>query len=190
MHLAVDDHAHWAAGLTSRERTVLRVSERLRFVLGDWAGACYWVTFFLKYNLEVRHQIVGTAVLGFINGGTGNVFAGHAWLETDDRMTDIALCRPLNPHRNPAGPVTILGRVLVPGWPYTYHRSNPPQPLPQAVDDLLRDQMCQIARSNHQIRTYLDYAPPGDLNYKRLAALVEHPAPISESAGNIGVAWP
>jgi hypothetical protein len=182
---ATEAKAQWAAGLSDRDKTVLRVAERLGSALVDW-GACYRYTMFLKYHLEIHHGIQGEAVVGFINDGTDDVYGGHAWYELDGLITDIALCRPMDTRIQKAGHVTILGREMAPGWHYTYHRSRPPEgvadierqlrdPMTQAAvaeHEALYAYMLEAAQSNDRIRAYLDGAPDGR-DYKSIARAVE-----------------
>lgn len=175
----------WEAGLDEHGRIILRIAEKTAQALAI-DGACYRATLFMKYHLELRYDIRGDAVVGYVNDGTDELYGYHAWLETDGLRTDVALCRPQDPSIQKRGPLTILGHEMAAGWPYTYHRTRPPQATAMIMewmrDPSMRELVSQqeeqhmrlasTARRSDLIRVYLDGAPDG-LDYERLAAMVE-----------------
>jgi hypothetical protein len=44
-------------------------------------GACYRASLFLKLFLEQEYGIDANVVVGFVNDGTDELYASHAWLE-------------------------------------------------------------------------------------------------------------
>ena len=142
---------------------------------------------FLKLFLEQEHGIDTNVVVGFVNDGTDELYASHAWLEFQGRQTDLTLCRPLSPGVQQRGQLVIHGRVIAEGWPrYKYHLHRPPQGL-RIIEQMMADpstrpmiaeqeelhlRMVATAKRNALIRAYLDGAPDG-LTYDRIAAAVK-----------------
>lgn len=175
----------WRAGLSERDRLVVRVAERIAEVL-PLDGACYRTTMFLKYYLQQAHGIESNAVVGYVNDGTDLAFSYHAWLEVDGRRVDITLGRPLNSEYQKRGRTIILDREMTVGWTYTYHRERSAEALKLMLSLLQRDdtreylaeadarhrQMITTSASPELTRVFLDSAPDG-LTYERLAAMIE-----------------
>ncbi|MGE8126315.1 hypothetical protein ACQKQD_04995 [Methylobacterium sp. NPDC080182] len=172
--------ASWFQDLTADEQKVVLLARRLITVL-PMQGACYQTTFFMKYHLETVHGIVGLPVVGFVNDGTDDMYPSHAWYEYNGQKTDITLARPFQPHLQPPGPITIHGRVVRSGNPYTYHAERPPEG-DELIARYLQDpesrpimehaaarhaEMTETAKDNSLIRTYLDNAPNG-MTYDRI----------------------
>lgn len=172
----------WAASLGETDRKVLTIARRLYSALPA-AGACYRATFFLAYHLKQRRGIDGIPKVGFVNDGTDELFSSHAWYVLDGRVTDLGISRPLRPEIQRRGPLTILGRDIEPGWPWTYHEKRSTEGA-RIVEELLRDPrtarqisegeelhrlMVATATSQEHIREYLDGAPDR-LDYETLAA--------------------
>jgi hypothetical protein len=172
----------WRTSLEDDEKIVFDVAQRLSPFVPPF-GPCYQASFFLRLYLEKIYGIVGLAIVGFVNDGTDDVFASHAWYEFRGKMTDLAISRPLNPHLQRPGPVTIHGLEIRPGWTWTYHREEPPEGraaleallarpemAPRVQEELARRQrMAMIATDLDMIRDYLDRADNG-LTYDVMAA--------------------
>ena len=170
----------WGSCLTEDERTVVSVARRLSNVL-ELQGACYRVSLFLRYYLFQRHGIEGTAVVGFVNDRTDNLYSSHAWFKFNGQKTDLTLSRPLSPALQKPGPLLIHGREFKSGWAWTYHDARPLLGI-AAMVPLMGDPafvqaenlhllMQATARNDDLIRTYLDGARDG-LDYETLAAQV------------------
>lgn len=173
----------WFAELDEDERTVVLVAERLHQVF-PLEGACYHLSLFLRYYLEKRYGIIVAAVIGFVNDGTDELYSSHAWVLFRDKITDLALSRPLNAEIQKPGPLIIHGREVKPGWRgWTYHEKRPPEGN-RAIKDLLSDpgvapairelekrhlHMMATAKSSSLIREYLDGADES-LNYDLMVA--------------------
>jgi hypothetical protein len=168
------ERAKWVATLDDKERTVVSVAERLLACLPPF-GACYRASLFLQYHLEREHGIHGSAVIGYVNDGTDKLYGSHAWYQFRDKMTDIALCRPLRPEVQKSGSLVIHGRTISSGWTYSYHTVRPPEGLamieafladprtaPSTAEyEALHRQMKLTATSQDLIRAYLDGADDG-----------------------------
>ena len=158
-------------GVTDKEALVIqRVARRLHRSFAV-EGACYRVTLFLRYHLARAHGIRGEAVIGYVNDGTDDLYSSHAWFEHRGLMTDVALCRPLEPRLQKRGAVLVGGKEVVPGWAFTYHRERPAGALTVVSYDELHTAITGIAEDEDAIRAYLDGAPDG-IGYTRMAALV------------------
>lgn len=177
--------AAWLASLDEQERRLVHTAKALGKAL-PLDGACYRASLFLKLFLEQEHAIGGEAVVGFVNDGTDDLYASHAWFEFRGRRTDLTLCRPMNPEVQKRGSLVIHGRVIADGWPrYTYHAQRPPEGLAVinqlmsapstrpmvAEQEELHRRMAATATDNALIRAYLDGAPDS-LTYERIAAAV------------------
>ncbi len=162
----------WRQALDEDETVLVATAERL-LSLRPHAGACYRMSLFMKLYLEEVHQVSTSAVVGFVNDGTDDLYVSHAWLDYRGQVTDISLAAPQHPDIQPPGPVLIHGFEMWKGWRYSYHEHRPPLGL-QAVQRLLnnpRDRphvqqaeelhltMVARAKSNDLIRAYLDSAP-------------------------------
>jgi hypothetical protein len=177
--------ATWLATLDDQERILVRVAKGLSIVL-PLDGACYRASMFLKVFLEQEHGIDANVIIGFVNDGTDELYASHAWLEFHGRPTDMTLCRPMSPEVQKRGQLVIHGRVIASGWSqYSYHMHRPPEGL-RIIHQMLADpsirlmvtereelhlRMVATAKSNALIRAYLDGAPDS-LTYDCIAAAV------------------
>jgi hypothetical protein len=133
--------------------------------------------------LQYRHNIQGEAIVGYVNDGTDQLYSSHAWFMFRDKMTDLAISRPLRPELHKPGPLVIHGQQLRPGWRCTYHKTRPPEGEIQierllsdpSVGPQMRDAkdlhllMAATAKNDALIRAYLDRAPDG-LTYDVTAA--------------------
>jgi hypothetical protein len=178
--------ATWLATLDEQERIFVRAAKGLGAAL-PLDGACYRASMFLKLFLEQEHGIGANAIVGFVNDGTDELYASHAWLEFRGQRTDLTLCRPMNPDVQQRGQLVIHGRVIADGWPrYTYHLHRPREGL-RVVEQMLANsstrpmvaeqeerhlRMVATTKTNALIRAYLDGAPDG-LTYDRIAAAVK-----------------
>jgi hypothetical protein len=178
--------AAWLATLDEQERILVRAAKGLGVAL-PLDGACYRASLFLKLFLEQEYGIAANAIVGFVNDGTDELYASHAWLEFQGQRTDLTLCRPMSPEVQKRGQLVIHGRVIADGWSqYTYHRERSPEGL-RVIQQLMSDpstrpmvteqeelhlRMVATAKSNALIRPYLDGASDG-LTYDRIAAVVK-----------------
>jgi hypothetical protein len=174
--LMLAPHRDWIAELSNIERTIFLTAFALYHVL-DVAGGCYHNSFFLHYFLKKRFHINGHVEVGFIHDGTGDSYASHAWYVYKGNITDLAVSRPYNPSQNRIGPVIILGREILGGWPWTYYPESTTtgthakaKLLNCGADD--QNGLARIAQSTHiemsktaessaNIRAYLDRCPQG-----------------------------
>ena len=165
----------WLATLDEQEQILVRAAKRLGAAL-PLDGACYRASLFLKLFLEQEHGIDANAVVGFVNDGTDELYASHAWLEYRGQPTDLTLCRPMSPEVQKRGKLLIHGRVIADGWPrYTYHLERPtagrriieqllsdPSTQPMVAEqEELHLRMVATMKDNELIRVYLDDAPDG-----------------------------
>ena len=158
-------------GRADKEDVVIERTARRLHRAFTVEGACYRVALFLRYYLDRAHGIQGEAVVGYVNDGTDDLYASHAWFEHEGLVTDVALCRPMEPRLQKRGAVLVRGREVMPGWTYTYHRQRPAGSFAVADYDELHAAMAGITGDDDAIRAYLDVAPDG-LGYTRMAALV------------------
>ena len=158
-------------GQADEEAIVIeRVARRLHRAF-TVEGACYRTALFLRYHLAQAHGIRGEAVVGYVNNGVDDHYSSHAWFEHQGLVTDVALCRPLEPRLQKRGAVLVRSREVMPGWRYTYHRERPAGSFAVAAYDELHARVAGIAEDEDAIRAYLDGAPDG-FSYTRMAALV------------------
>jgi hypothetical protein len=176
----------WLASLDDSERLLVRTAKSLGKAV-PLDGACYRTSLFLKLFLAQEYRIAGNAVIGFVNDGTDDLYASHAWFEFRGQQTDLTLCRPMSPEVQKRGPLVIHGRVIAEGWPrYTYHMHRPPEgsaviaqlmsdPATQPMVDeqeQLHLRMVTTAKDDALILAYLNGAPDG-LTYDRIARAVK-----------------
>ncbi len=161
----------WIAGLDNEERHVVETAYSLYKILPP--AACYRASLFLQYHLKKCYNIEGNAVIGFVNDGTDNLYSSHAWYVFQDKMTDIAISRPMNPSIQNAGHLIIHGNIIKAGWEkWNYHTERPTdasealQSLRSIghgayVDNLenIHSYMKNISNNADLIREYLDNAP-------------------------------
>ncbi|WP_347403231.1 hypothetical protein [Limobrevibacterium gyesilva] len=172
--------------MDEQERILVRAAKGLAVAL-PLDGACYRASLFLKLFLEQEHGTAANAVVGFVNDGTDELYASHAWLEFRGQRTDLTLCRPMSPEVQKRGQLVIHGRVIAEGWSrYTYHMHRPleglrviqqmmsnPSTRPMVAEqEELHLRMVATAKNNTLIRAYLDGAPDG-LTYDRIATAVK-----------------
>jgi len=178
--------AAWLGTLDADECIVVRAAKGLAAAL-PLDGACYRASFFLQLFLEQEYGVHTNAVVGFVNDGTDELYASHAWLEFRGQRTDLTLCRPLNSGVQRRGQLVIHGRVIVEGWSqYTYHLQRPSDGL-RVIEQMMADpstrpivaeqdglhlRMVNTVKDNALIRAYLDGAPDG-LTYDCIATAVK-----------------
>ena len=176
----------WLATLDEHERILVHAARGLGAAL-PLDGACYRASLFLKLFLEHEYGIDANAVVGFVNDGTDDLYASHAWLEFRGQRTDLTLRCPMSPEVQKRGQLVIHGRVIAEGWSgYTYHMHRPPEGL-RVIQQLLSDASTQsmvagqeelhlkmnaTSKNSAMIRAYLDAAPDG-LTYARIAKAVK-----------------
>lgn len=170
----------WVTTLDDDERKVAETAFALYRILPP--AACYRASLFLQYHLKKCYGLNGMAVVGFVNDGTDDLYSSHAWYMFRDKMTDIALCQPMDPSIQNPGPLIIQGATIAAGWPtWAYHADRPPEAI--AVLEKLRSsphaerviemeelhlRMKATAKNENLIRSYLDGAPDG-LHYEALS---------------------
>lgn len=184
------ERTKWVAELTSEEREILQLSERLeeRLVRGkDFTEGCYHLAFFMTRYLADK-EITVSPVIGWVNDGTWDGVASHAWIEYEGKKTDISLTRTSHPDHQPSGSMIVLDQVLKKGQAeYTYFknddhraqkaaallRTNPELKALQAQKDAHHNEMLKISEPGHMERIdhYLANAPSG-LRYADLKDLV------------------
>lgn len=178
--------ASWLGELSPDERHVAMAALRLGKAF-PVDGACYRMTFFLRQFLRERHGINASAVVGFVNDGTDDLYGSHAWLEFNGKKVDLALARPLSPEVQKRGPILILDWRFADGWSgYTYHDKRPPEAVAVVAEliadpetqemmqeaELLHSTMAARATSDDQMRAYLD-AAPDRMGYTEMASMVD-----------------
>jgi hypothetical protein len=184
-----EERGAWISGLTSAELAVVAAAEHLYFgFVGpkNFEGACYQLSLFFKVFLEEERGTPTDVVLGFVNDGTDEIYASHAWIEHFGRKTDLALAHPNHPGISRRGAVLILDRVAKPGLLYRYTTKPPFDPFDPTRYDLSGRSIVEDKRSEHAhiasiiaggipaIRAYLDGAPEGT-KYEQLAAIARRP---------------
>jgi len=178
--------ATWLETLADEERTLVRAAKALDATL-PLDGACYRASLFLQLFLQQERGVDAKAIIGFVNDGTDDLYASHAWLEFRGQRTDLTLCRPMKPELQHRGQLIIHGRVIAEGWAqYTYHLHRPSEGL-RVVQQMMADpkarpvvaeqeelhlRMVSVAKDNALIRAYLDAAPDG-LTYDHIATAVK-----------------
>lgn len=117
----------WRNGLSDAERVVVKAATQTyeRFIVATQAtGMCYRMAFFLSTYLLREHSINAPPVVGYVHDGTGDVMASHAWIEFNEKKTDISLTMTDEPSVQLQGQLIVLDQVLKEGHAYTYHRSQ------------------------------------------------------------------
>lgn len=119
----------WRAGLSSEERVISDVAERLdaRLVRGmPFTEGCYHLAFFMTHHLALQ-GITVKPVIGWINDGLWDGVASHAWIEYEGKITDTSLTCTSHPEVAPTGALIVQGFVLRPGQAsYTYFQNDDP----------------------------------------------------------------
>jgi hypothetical protein len=178
----------WLASLTPDEVHLAQAADRLwnRFILRLGAtGMCYRMSFFLTAYMKAEHSIDVTPVVGWVNDGDTDLMASHAWIETSGGRTDLTLGITDHPDVQLPGAVLVVGRVIKPGVPYSYHRARGAEALKAlammnadpmlapivAEQELQHLSMVARSKSMELQRAYLDEAPDG-FDYEKLAGIV------------------
>lgn len=149
-------------------------------------GACYRLSAFIYMLLKLEFGIFGRPVVGWVNDGTQDLFASHAWFSYDGTITDIAIARASRPDTTPPGAVLILDRIAIPGHAYTYHKKRDADAL-RAQRQAASESPSAAAFVEHKerehamverfygddasMRAFLDGAPDG-LDYESLRGRV------------------
>lgn len=183
--------SRWLANLTPAEKVILQLSQRLEERLVRAQGfteGCYHLAFFMTRYLADKGVVV-TPIIGWVNDGTWDGVASHAWVEYEGRITDVSMTRTSHPEQQPPGSMIVLDQILKKGRAeYTYYKNDDhralkaaaiqrfdPQLGPiQAQKDVHHRQMLKIAELGHleRIDDYLAGAPSG-LQFNDLKQLVE-----------------
>ena len=115
--------------------------------------------------------------MGWINDGTWDGAASHAWIEFGGKKTDISLTRTSHPQHHPPGALLVLDHVVRPGrvsYQYDRHLSEAAAAgIERAaqLDEKLRmgnemkqqqhATIAELASTPAGVKQYLDMAPPG-----------------------------
>jgi hypothetical protein len=149
-------------------------------------GMCYRMTFFLHlYLAELGIQT--TPVVGYVNDGTDDVMISHAWLDYNDKKTDITLANPEYPDITPIGQVIVVDRVVHDGHVYSYHLEQSTKGLAEEALMLRKPRSAEIvnmkraehsamlarARNASAMRAYIDSAPDR-MTFEKLKAAVNN----------------
>lgn len=177
----------WRAGLSSEERVISEVAERLdaRLVRGmPFTEGCYHLAFFMTHHLALQ-RITVKPVIGWINDGLWDGVASHSWIEYEGKITDTSLTCTSHPEVAPTGALIVQGFVLRPGQAsYTYFQNDDPDAARmrqwvasqpkwasiQAHKEAEHQKMLQIAQDG-LIEHYLAMAPAGS-RYADIAKLI------------------
>lgn len=185
------DREKWIAELTSEEKEILKLSAQLeeRLVRGKgFTEGCYHLAFFMTRYLADKGISV-TPVIGWVNDGTWDGVASHAWIEYKGKKTDISITRTSLSDQQPSGAMIVLDQVLKNGQAeYTYYKNDDHRALKataiqrvdphfgavQAHKDAQHIEMLKVAERGHmeRIDRYLANAPPG-LQFADLNNLVD-----------------
>ena len=148
------DMIEWEERLSVTERAILKVARDMYFYF-PMDGGCY---------------------------GTNTLYPSHAWYVLDDRITDLAISRPVNPLSNWCGPLIMFGQEIAPGWRYSYHTESSPKgaEIIRGMSDYailppsrkLHIKMSAISRSYLSMRAYLSNATKG-YTYDEMARRLE-----------------
>jgi hypothetical protein len=186
--LLQEQERNWRASLHNEEQEIALIAERLyeRLVKGRrYSGGCYHLAFFMTEFLE-RQNIIVTPVVGWVNDGTWDGVASHAWIEFSGKKTDVSLAYTDRPDAQPPGSVIILDFELRKGASvYTYYTDDHPEAQAALIRlrsnrelDAIRDhkeaehqRMLGIAKSRTMMQ-HLSGAPAG-LRYEDLVQLMK-----------------
>lgn len=178
----------WREGLTPSERIVADVAELLHqrlVVERGFVGGCYHLAFFLRIYLKRQHGIDVKPIVGYVNDGTGPIMASHAWIQYNEKKTDLSLSRTEHGEHQPTGAFIVLDHVVRRGEAtYTYHLERSAEALEVEREFAETDEetgrivahkgaehalMLSRASDDVLIERYLASAPR-HLNYEALAA--------------------
>lgn len=188
--LLKEQAAAWLNALSSEERIIVQLAERLdeRLVRGRmFSEGCYHLAFFMTKYLATKNLSV-TPIVGWINDGTWQGMASHAWIEFNGKKTDVSLTSTSHPEEQPTGALIVHDRILRKGMAdYSYYRDDDPNAqagiewmhtIPEwksmlAFKEEQHSQMREIAKAGQSaIDSYLSMAPQG-VKYADLARLVD-----------------
>lgn len=119
----------WLNTLSPDERTIADVArathEKIVVRLGMTEG-CYNLAFFLYEHLRRQYGINVKIVVGWINDGTWDGGASHAWIEYEEKKVDVSLTKTSHPDVQPPGDMILLDHVFQKGEAtYTYWNELP-----------------------------------------------------------------
>jgi hypothetical protein len=118
----------WLATLSPDESAAARISRQAYehiVIRHQLTGGCYLLAFFLNQYLRKMHHIATNIVVGWINDGTWEGMASHAWLLLNGKKIDIALAMTEHPDAQIPGDLIILDRIVQQGKAhYSYHREE------------------------------------------------------------------
>lgn len=120
---------NWLISLPQDEKVVAEVAmatfNSVVIKLG-MTEACYNLSFFLSEYLRRKHGIIVNVVVGWVNDGTWDGAASHAWLEYKGKKIDITLYKTSHPDIQPPGDLIVLDYIIQPGKvTYTYWQTLP-----------------------------------------------------------------
>ncbi|MDB5978363.1 MAG: hypothetical protein JWR07_5123 [Nevskia sp.] len=168
----------WRASLSPEQKisadVAMRAHDRIVRAL-NLREACYQMALFLNQCLRELHQVETEAVIGWINDGTWEGVASHAWIELGGKKIDISLTHTSHRDPQPSGGLLILDRLVTKGAAnYSYYKEQPQSAIeylnklkvasPKAMEIMAQKnkqhQMFEgIARDPERIHLYLNSAP-------------------------------
>lgn len=176
----------WKNSLSAEEKIVFDVAYRLHnkvIVPRNATGMCYHSVFFMHLYLKETHDIITRPVVAYVNDGTDHIFISHAWLEFNDKRTDVSLAIT-DARMGPPGQLVILDRVMKSGYEYGYYFQIPEEGL--RAHEFLRlsgnrerlerkenehAKMSARVNDDEAIRAYLD-AEPNGFDYNKIKSLI------------------
>lgn len=183
------DVTAWKKSLDVQEKEILDLAVKLdeKLVRGmKFYEGCYHLAFFMsKYLHEIGIKV--KPVIGWVNDGTWDGVASHAWIEYQGKKTDVSLGYTLRPDAQPTGSMIVHDRPIRKGMAmYCYFRNDDKDAL-ERLEKLRADPqfsrmvmekdaqhryMLSIAESGN-FDTYLSQAPAG-LRYHDICELLKH----------------
>ena len=178
----------WHASLSADEKSAAEVSWSLfrKFVAPlEVTGMCYRLSFLLTEILQNERGVQVQPVIGYINDGTTQLMASHAWVEMSGKRIDLSLAFTEHPDVQLPGEVLILDRVIRTGVRYSYSTAQSNEAI-QALNRLSTDpQFALLAahkESEHSAmlnrsktsalrRSFLD-SVPDPYTYERIVSLI------------------
>lgn len=180
----------WRGLLSPDEQLILQVAERLdeRLVRGRrFSEGCYHLAFFMTRYLADK-GIAVTPIIGWVNDGTWKGMTSHAWIEFNQKKTDVSLGYTTHPEAQPIGALIVHDWILRQGVAdYNYHQNDAlaaqagiewMRTVPEWVEVLKFKQaqhatMIDIADAGSSAMDDYFASAPAGAQYRDLAYLVE-----------------
>ena len=176
--------------LDENEKTIFTLSNNVYQNIiraHSWVSGCYQITFFLKAALEKEYGIKSNAVIGYVNDGTDDVFISHAWLEYNNKKTDLTLTNVTSGLSR--GALLILDKKFQDHrmTDYTYHLQMTDEAKAE-IQNIIENGgqaivfrkekehnfMLDICESTDKIIEFLNTEPRG-INYEKLLSIASTP---------------